>query len=157
MAAAAPPSPAPARREYWGPSAWRVLHWMAFNAPGRLAAGGATARSWLALLADLVPCPDCSAHLRARLAATPPPARAAGLAAWTVRLHNSVNADLGKPRVPFAEARRAFAGRPLGREEALPLLHSLVATSAPGRRDALAAFVAPLGFRLAAADRRWHR
>ena len=172
----------PRSREVWGPSAWRIIHWVAFNQPARLAslpwpaaqgqlsttmrgagAGAgegaveATVGAWFALLANLVPCSDCCRHLRARLAAMPPPEqprRTGALAAWTVRLHNSVNAELGKPHVSFAAARAAFKGRPLAWDQARPLLQCLAATCGSRDRGRLAALLAPLGFPLGAEARR---
>ena len=137
-----------AERQYWGPAAWRVIHWTALHDPARIAGG-----AWFARLSALLPCEECQEHFQARLAAHPPPDAPSRLLAWSVRMHNSVNAALGKPVVTLAEAKRTFAP-PLTWDQVQPLLHSLVATTRKAQWPDLARLVAPLGFPLEPRDLR---
>jgi hypothetical protein len=100
------------RPEVWGPVLWRAIHDMALAYPERPSPEDArSVEAFFRALPALLPCAACGEKLRAELLAEPVsggPARSrAALYAWTVRLHNRVNARLGKPEMGVAEALRA--------------------------------------------------
>lgn len=101
--------PLPLPRAVWGPAVWRLLHAVsAGRVPGR---GAARAyRVMLACLTKLLPCEECRAHVRDNLSRVPEaPEGCAGLFEWSWGLHNLVNSQLGKPRMPLEQARRMYA------------------------------------------------
>ena len=127
-------------RGYWGPSAWRLIHWVALHEPQRLSS------RWFQRLAKLLPCAECCAHLTANLTALPFPTATGNLFAWTVKLHNRVNTQIGKATVSAAFARRQYEGG-LEWEHVRPFFHS-VAMSIPlpcRLADDLRAFFSALG------------
>jgi len=144
---------ATADRAVWGPAAWRLIHWTALHEPKRLSP------RWFRLLARLLPCAECCAHLTANLAALPPPplaTNADALFAWSVRLHNRVNEQLGKPTVSEAVAR-SRARRPLTAAEVRPFYAGVAsgvsaACATAAHRARLRAFFGALGVRLSDAN-----
>lgn len=80
----------------WGPEAWALLHGLPWRIDLRLA------EPFLHALANVLPCVHCRQALRALLRMRPVDARQPiTLADWTWRVHNAVNAKLGKPQYPF--------------------------------------------------------
>lgn len=140
-------------RGYWGPAAWKLLHGTALHEPRRL-----TPR-WFRLLAEVLPCAECCAHLRSNLEALPPPDAPSALFAWSVALHNRVNSQLGKPGVSAAEARRLHSR--VTPADVRPFYHSVaVLTPVPctaRRRDDTRAFFAALGIPVSDASLRSRR
>lgn len=82
-----------ARRQDWGPDAWKRLH----------TAKDADA-SWLRSFTANVPCGECKTHWREVLAAHPP-VYGDGWFDWTVVAHNVINVKLGKPLMTVEAAR----------------------------------------------------
>ena len=95
----AAPEPAPAlfngmvirdTRE-WGPLLWTVMHSLAEIGGG----SPIVADDWIELFVSLqtsIPCPDCTAHYMAWLAAHPPPTTGTAAARmWLLDLHNDIN------------------------------------------------------------------
>lgn len=91
------PSAAEWDRGQWGPPLWRRMHetarrWIASppaDLPGAIAI-------LLRELAAAIPCKECRGHLSELIAGDPPEAAgAAAFFAWTVWLHNAVNARVG--------------------------------------------------------------
>lgn len=109
----------PGSRAVWGPSAWRIVHWLAMHHPERLS------DTWLDALVTLLPCSECQDHLRANLQSLPPPATC--LFKWSVRLHNRVNGQLGKRRMTLAAARVKHASPVLTSDERRPFCVAVVA------------------------------
>ncbi len=56
-----------------------------------------------------LPCPDCVKDALAYIAMNPPE-RAEDVFVWLWQFHNTVNVKLGKPVMPFAEARDLYYG-----------------------------------------------
>lgn len=82
----------------WGPKRWAELHAFALTAtPGELA-------EYLKYFRVRVPCGTCRGHLTAFLRANPP-GQAPDPFAWSVDLHNTVNAKIGKPTITVEQAR----------------------------------------------------
>lgn len=60
----------------------------------------------VAILTRLYPCLECRGHFAAMVKREPPRGNtAAALKRWLCERHNEVNRRLGKPEVPFSEAR----------------------------------------------------
>lgn len=98
----------------WGASLWRSLHAVAMGYPERPSAADTAAyRRFYADLHAVLPCQTCADHYKAYVSNNPITDRdiasADALFAWTVRLHNDVNARLGKPVMSLEEARDALA------------------------------------------------
>ena len=137
-------------RDVWGPSAWRIVHWLALHEPARMLPSPA---AWFAALANMLPCAECQEHLRENLAYLPPPTSPGRLFAWSVRLHNRVNGQLGKPRVSLAEARQLHASSVLTKGQRRPFCASVIAalpeTSPPSKlRESTRLMFAALGVQL---------
>ncbi len=75
-----------ADRAIWGPLLWRGLH--------EAAAAGEIDEEWLKRFTLRVPCGECRMHWKQLLKAIP--FRAGDQFAWSVEVHNAVNARLGK-------------------------------------------------------------
>ena len=92
----------------WGPATWKTIHLLAAGAPEALSdAQRAQYRAFFAALGPVLPCAACAQHLPEVLAALPLDESVRGreeLLLWSVRLHNRVSADLGKPTLPEAAA-----------------------------------------------------
>jgi hypothetical protein len=99
--------------EVWGPPFWAAIHLSCLAAPKALdAEREAGFRQFFASLQHVLPCKKCRTHMAENLAALPMDASvfAKGrdsLFAWSVALHNRVNAANGKPEMS-AEAARAL-------------------------------------------------
>ena len=64
----------------WGPAYWRFIHYFALNNKDR---------ELLSLLPSFIPCEECKSEWEA-------PQDGEDLVQWSLRLHNKVNAKLGK-------------------------------------------------------------
>jgi len=95
-----------------GPPMWETLHHAAFQCPEPFAERAAALVSMARAYATVLPCAECRRHFCVLLDDHPPEAAAAGgrdaFARWTVDVHNSVNARLGKPIVSFQQAQRRY-------------------------------------------------
>jgi hypothetical protein len=131
------------RPKLWGPYLWRALHLVALGYPTRPSdAERAAYRAFYENIAHVLPCATCAANYRRHLQEDLPlePGLLDGghdgaLFAWTVRLHNLVNAELGAPRADWTpeQARRALM---LPLPLPLPQLSSLQSSGpASGRRS----------------------
>lgn len=83
----------------WGPTVWTLLHRL-----GEVADSNGdiyTVPTVLAALTVLLPCEVCRNHLTAMIAANPAPRDGSSMSEYLVRLHNIVNARLGKPLWPY--------------------------------------------------------
>ncbi len=81
---------------FWGPSGWRLLHMISFQAP---ALPTKPLRSFLAHLPYVLPCKYCRASLTDYYFADPIPAKAADMAEWMFRIHNRVNGKLREQKL----------------------------------------------------------
>jgi|APGre2960657373_1045057.scaffolds.fasta_scaffold133655_1 hypothetical protein len=99
--------------EVWGPPFWAAIHLSCLAAPKVIEPEReAGFRQFFASLQHVLPCKKCRVHMAENLAALPLDASAFAkgrdsLFAWSVALHNRVNAANGKPEMP-AEAARAL-------------------------------------------------
>lgn len=99
--------------EIWGPYFWACIHLAALAAPVTFDSGTqAGYRQFYTSLQYVIPCKKCQEHLQANLAKLPiDNALVAGrdaLFAWTVALHNLVNAATGKPEMELDKARELW-------------------------------------------------
>ena len=83
--------------EETGPSLWREIHC-------HRAADG----SFIQRIDQQIPCGDCRRHWQALLQQRPPEF-SEGWFAWTVWLHNEINARLNKPLMTVEEAQAIWA------------------------------------------------
>jgi len=99
--------------EIWGPPFWAAIHLSCLAAPKTLdAEREAGFRQFFTSLQHVLPCKKCRTHMAENLAALPLDASvfAKGrdsLFAWSVAVHNRVNAANGKPEMS-ADAARAL-------------------------------------------------
>lgn len=88
-------------RDELGAHTWFFLHTLAAKYPENPCEADKAAMRWqVASLAQLYPCTLCRAHIRRKLLHDIEPVNVtdrATLSSWFCRLHNLVNADLGKP------------------------------------------------------------
>jgi hypothetical protein len=107
----------------WGPSMWRFLHCTALAYPEQGTPDSAEAfKQFVHSLGDVLPCPTCSANYARHLDELPvePFLEGGGGRAqvfeWTVRLHNLVNQDIGRPVMSAREAMRQTVALATNRE-----------------------------------------
>ncbi|MGA2229477.1 MAG: ERV1/ALR-related protein [Tepidisphaeraceae bacterium] len=104
----APPLPAPVAAEpaRRGAELWGELHRWA------LSCDPTHASNWLGQFALRIPCGDCRRHWLDLVREIPPFFSTADEAfAWTVTLHNRINAQLGKPALLLADARQRWTAQ----------------------------------------------
>ena len=90
--------------EIWGPGMWRVMHMTAATMPERPTPEQSRHYyTFFKSLANVLPCPGCRAHYAEMIAPggiLPLTSRVVSsrmsLFAWTVAIHDAVNASLGK-------------------------------------------------------------
>ena len=90
-------------KNVWGPPAWAKLHAIAsrYSTTTDLEGARQTFRAIWATVREL-PCAECRAHATQYILATPPDLSSrTALMAWTWAFHNTVNARLGKPFMPY--------------------------------------------------------
>jgi hypothetical protein len=91
---------------------WKTLHYAAHQCPEPFARHAQPLVDLVRIYAQVMPCTDCRSHFSQFLALHPPEAAAAAgreaFARYTVDAHNYVNARLGKPLMPYAEAQRIY-------------------------------------------------
>jgi hypothetical protein len=102
------------RPSAWGPHMWYAIHFVCLGYPR--APSEEDRRNYKAFflaLPDVLPCLKCAKHLQDNLLKLPLDAAAlagdGSLFAWSVRLHNLVNADLGKEPWEVEDARKYYA------------------------------------------------
>lgn len=91
-----------------GPLLWAELHGFAASQPELIGAEGAEAiRAWLKAFSKRLPCGDCRGHFEQILAGYPPLLSSRDeFFAWTVEVHNRINARLGHAEFPLQRGRR---------------------------------------------------
>jgi hypothetical protein len=118
----------PGGKTVWGPVLWEAFHVYALApAPQTMAA--------LTNFAQYIPCPECAAHYQLLLRYFPIPSADDGrvLFAWSVHVHNMVNARLGKPTWTDVAAFRLLLRRSavlVGREQAEDRQHAQATAAA---------------------------
>ncbi len=95
---------------YWGPHVWAAIHLICLGAPESFSGSDTSGyRAFFTHLASILPCEACREHLRANLKETSIEAALSGgresLFKWSVQLHNTVNGQLGKPIMPYEQAK----------------------------------------------------
>lgn len=100
----------------WGPHLWKSIHYIALGYPNNADDEVRTAyKSFYENLWKVIPCLKCSLNYKRHLDEVPPIddfLRSRDLFAWTVMLHNIVNAELGKPPMPLEQAREMYMHSP---------------------------------------------
>lgn len=81
---------------FWGPSGWRLLHLISFQAP-RLPKE--SLHTFFELLPFVLPCKYCRASLTDYYAADPIPQKAAEYPEWMYRIHNRVSGKLREQKL----------------------------------------------------------
>jgi hypothetical protein len=101
----------------WGPCTWTLLHCGALTY-NPTEAKRAAMFQFLTALGSVLPCPRCGEHWDKGLQATrldsaqsPHLDSAEALFAWTVKMHNRVNAATGKKEIRLQEAIKATLAR----------------------------------------------
>lgn len=102
----------------WGPYMWGAIHLICLGAPEQIDSASQSAyASFFNQLPFVLPCATCGKHLQENLAKDPVEPNAGGkesLFAWSVRLHNTVNAQLGKSQMSLQDARKRWENVCLG-------------------------------------------
>lgn len=81
---------------FWGPSGWRLLHMVAFQAPNL---DKTAVHTFFENLAYVLPCKYCRASLCDYIASDPIPAASEDYAKWLFRIHNRVNGKLREQKL----------------------------------------------------------
>lgn len=90
-----------------GPAVWARIHWRAVDSASRFDPDAEW--SWLKAILFILPCGECKQHWNTFCASQPPDLSSAeAYFAWTVAVHNSVNAKLNKPIMEIDDARRRW-------------------------------------------------
>jgi len=101
--------------QIWGPAAWSFLTTSAF-AYGKDAENPSVEEKEQALrffttLPYMLPCTTCTAHYLEHIKKHPPDVRTRdSLTRWIVKIHNIVNANTGKPVIPYEHVREHYMG-----------------------------------------------
>jgi len=92
----------------WGPFFWHTMHIIALGYPNEPTyAEKRAAKEFFESLLHLIPCPICRIHYANHLKANPVSPSLdtrKDLFTWTVKIHNLVNKDLGKPEYTEMES-----------------------------------------------------
>jgi len=92
----------------WGPFFWHTMHLVALGYPKTPTyAEKRAAKEFFESFAHLIPCPICKLHYADHLKnnpITPSLDTRNDLFQWTIRIHNLVNKDLGKPEYLDSDA-----------------------------------------------------
>ena len=92
----------------WGPFFWHTMHIVALGYPKKPNyAEKRAAKEFYESFVHLIPCPVCRLHYATHLKAnpiTPSLDSNEDLFRWTVKIHNLVNKDLGKPEYSEMDA-----------------------------------------------------
>ena len=92
---------------FWGPSAWRLIHLIAFSdyrSPD--------VYTFLEELPHILPCRYCRSSLAEYYINRPVPTQGTEIARWSYEIHNDVNnklrkqGHLHKPNPPFSEVKK---------------------------------------------------
>jgi len=88
----------------WGPNLWGTLHLLCLT--------GTITPNFVQEFATVIPCPMCASHFSDLLSENPFPDsdNPSVLFEWSVRLHNLVNARLGKPILSTEQAMQRWVG-----------------------------------------------
>jgi len=94
--------------QVWGPPMWMTIHLVALGYPKAPTFGEKrAAKNFYESLTHLIPCPICKLHYQNHLKEnpiTPSLDTQEDLFRWTVKIHNLVNKDLGKPEYTEQDA-----------------------------------------------------
>lgn len=112
----APPAPAPEifngmlirNTSEWGPTLWLVLHGLA-----EIKADPAMWNPILTALQTSIPCPECTGHYTAWLAAHPLDTTGGSIRRWLLDLHNDVNRRRGVGLWEESQLAGAYGGATL--------------------------------------------
>jgi hypothetical protein len=91
--------------EFWGPSAWRMLHSITFTMdPDASEEQRKHYETFFKTIGHILPCPSCRQHYNLYVEEHPPDASSPkALAKWLYLLHDSVNARIHKTARPSFE------------------------------------------------------
>lgn len=103
----------------WGACGWSFLHYVALGYPAT-APSAVDKAKYKAFFSDalpfVLPCKMCRDNMRRHMTHAPPDAALDqgrdALFDWTVRLHNIVNREIGKPTIDVRAARLVYAAGP---------------------------------------------
>jgi hypothetical protein len=98
--------------EVWGPIYWATIHITALSYPEQPSyPQKRAAKEFFKSLAELIPCPMCRKHYSVHLKSLPIEPHLdnrTDLVEWTLKLHNKVNVDLGKPTYTREQFLKAY-------------------------------------------------
>ena len=98
----------------WGPAFWRTMHCATFRYPVKPTAEERRRMLlFMQVIAYMIPCGECGAHYVDTLNAGLPLddealASRDALTRWLVKVHNAVNARLGKPQLSYSAVERYY-------------------------------------------------
>ena len=100
----------------FGPYTWATIHLICLGAPRELTPEQQKQyKTFLNLLADVLPCRNCGKHLAENLKKLPIDnslGSSSKLFEWSVNLHNLVNSQLGKERLSPIDALKFWSSAP---------------------------------------------
>jgi hypothetical protein len=102
--------------DVFGPYLWAAIHFICLGAPTHLSTSQKDAyRTFFHSLPDILPCRSCGKHLYdtlQKLSIEPSLTHKDALFAWSVKLHNIVNEQLGKQQMTEEDAIRFWSSAP---------------------------------------------
>ncbi len=98
--------------EWFGPSAWKFMHSVAFTFPNDAEEGLRNQyKSFFESIGHILPCPGCSVHFRQYMEKHPVDVSSReALARWVYDVHCDVNTRSRKPSPTYEEVEKAYAG-----------------------------------------------
>ncbi|XP_055532897.1 FAD-linked sulfhydryl oxidase ALR [Wyeomyia smithii] len=108
------PAHCPLDKERLGLYTWGLLHTMAAYFPDNPTSEEQTnVRQFFSAFARVYPCEYCSKDFQAELKKTPPETKSQhALSQWLCRMHNTVNAKLGKPEFDCSKVNERWRDGP---------------------------------------------
>lgn len=101
--------------KFWGPHGWIFLHSVTMNYPKQPTIEDKTLyRDFFRSLRKVLPCEKCAYHYRQHIIDDPIEPVLENrdtLVRWLIKIHNKVNADLGKPQYTYEQVIEEFKYR----------------------------------------------
>jgi hypothetical protein len=113
--------------ELWGPSAWKLLHRMAYTFDSLY-----DARAFFASLQHILPCAKCRNNFRSHISALGFPKNVRCIGRWVYDVHNRVNSSKNVPEdtVPTYETVRQMYSKFAMRPEEWNFIDAIIKTHA---------------------------
>ena len=116
--------------KFWGPHGWIFLHAATMNYPKNPTVEDKTIyRDFFNSLRKVLPCEKCAYHYRQHIVDDPiePELESRDkLVRWLIKIHNKVNADLGKKLYTYEQVMEEFKYRVMNTERDETMVYKVI-------------------------------